>query len=211
MKIIRLNEVNSTQSYLKEYIQKNGYNNPLCVTSKIQTAGVGSRGNSWIGREGNLFFSFVVSKDNLPKDLPLQSASIYFTYILKDILQKSGSKLFLKWPNDFYIKNRKIGGAITSTNKELLFCGIGLNLIEVDDSFGKLDISIDIDEILNLYFIEIEKKIPWKQIFSLFKIEFMHSKNFQATVDGIKVSLENAILNSDGSIQIENKKVFSLR
>ena len=66
-------------------------------------------------------------------------------------------------------------------------------------------------EILNLYFIEIEKKIPWKQIFSLFKIEFMHSKNFQATVDGVKVSLENAILNSDGSIQIENKKVFSLR
>ena len=46
MKIIRLNEVDSTQSYLKEYIQKNGYNNPLCVTSKIQTAGVGSRGNS---------------------------------------------------------------------------------------------------------------------------------------------------------------------
>jgi BirA family biotin operon repressor/biotin-[acetyl-CoA-carboxylase] ligase len=39
----------------------------------------------------------------------------------------------------------------------------------------------------------------------------MYSKNFQATVDGIKVSLENAILNSDGSIQIENKKVFSLR
>ena len=121
------------------------------------------------------------------------------------------SKLFLKWPNDFYIKNRKIGGAITSTNKELLFCGIGLNLIEVDENFGKLDINIDIDEILNLYFIEIEKKIPWKQIFSLFKIEFMYSKNFQATVDGIKVSLENAILNSDGSIQIENKKVFSLR
>ena len=133
------------------------------------------------------------------------------TYIFKDILQKSCSKLCLKWPNDFYIKNRKIGGAITSTNKELLFCGIGLNLIEVDENFGKLDINIDIDEILNLYFIEIEKKIPWKQIFSLFKIEFMHSKNFQATVDGVKVSLENAILNSDGSIQIENKKVFSLR
>ncbi len=39
----------------------------------------------------------------------------------------------------------------------------------------------------------------------------MHSKNFQATVDGVKVSLENAILNSDGSIQIENKKVFSFK
>ena len=211
MKIIKLKEVNSTQLYLKEYIQKNAYEKPLCIVADLQTAGVGSRGNSWIGKEGNLFFSFVVSKDNLPKDLPLQSASIYFTYILKDILQKSGSKLFLKWPNDFYIKNRKIGGAITSTNKELLFCGIGLNLIEVDENFGKLDIKVDIDDVLNLYFIDIEKKISWKQIFSLFKIEFMHSKNFQATVDGIKVSLEDAILNSDGSIQIENKKVFSLR
>lgn len=158
MKIIRLNKVNSTQSYLKEYIQKNGYNGPLCITSKIQTAGVGSRGNSWIGRDGNLFFSFVLSKDDLPKDLPLQSASIYFTYILKDVLAKKGSKIFLKWPNDFYIENGKIGGAITTTNKELLFCGIGLNLIEVDENFGKLDIKVDIDDVLNLYFVDIEKK-----------------------------------------------------
>ena len=137
------------------------------------------------------FSLFVVSKDNLPKDLPLQSASIYFTYILKDILQKSGSKLFLKWPNDFYIKNRKIGGAITSTNKELLFCGIGLNLIEVDDSFGKLDISIDIDEILNLYFIEIEKKNSVEaNFFSLFKIEFMHSKIFKQLLMVLKFHLK---------------------
>ena len=69
--------------------------------------------------------------------------------ILNNILKKRGKKILLKWPNDFYIKNRKIGGAITSTNKELLFCGIGLNLIEVDENFGKLDINIDIDEILN--------------------------------------------------------------
>lgn len=211
MKIIRLNEVDSTQKYLKEYISNNKYEVPLCVTAKIQRAGMGSRGNSWIGKEGNLFFSFVLKKESLPPDLPLQSASIYFTFILKDILEKKGSKLFLKWPNDFYMNDKKIGGAITSVSKDLLFCGIGLNLLEVDDSFGKLDIKIDIDEILELYFKEIEKKSSWKQIFSLFKIEFKHSKKFQATIDDVKVSLEKAILNSDGSIQIENKKVFSLR
>ena len=74
-----------------------------------------------------------------------------------------------------------------------------------------MDIKIDIDELLNEYFENISKKIEWKQIFSLFKVEFRHSKKFQATIDGIKVSLENAILNGDGSIQINDKKVFSLR
>ncbi|AXK48283.1 biotin--[acetyl-CoA-carboxylase] ligase [Aliarcobacter trophiarum LMG 25534] len=211
MKIIRLYEVDSTQKYLKEYVSKNDKELPLCVTAKIQTSGVGSRGNSWVGTDGNLFFSFALKKENLPQDLPLQSASIYFTFILKEILEKKGSKLFLKWPNDFYIEDKKIGGAITSISKDILFCGIGLNLFEVDSSFGKLDIKLDINEVLELYFKEIEKKTSWKQIFSLFKIEFIHSKKFQATIDNVKVSLEKAILNSDGSIQIENKKVFSLR
>ncbi|MFW3328905.1 biotin--[acetyl-CoA-carboxylase] ligase, partial [Aliarcobacter butzleri] len=56
-----------------------------------------------------------------------------------------------------------------------------------------------------------EKKISWKQIFSDFKIEFEKSKKFQTTIDNQKISLESAILNDDGSIQINNKKVFSLR
>lgn len=211
MKIIRLDEVGSTHKYLKEYILKNEYTSPLCIVTDLQTQGIGSRGNSWIGKKGNLFFSFALDINSLPKDLPLQSTSIYFTYILKNILKNLGSQVWIKWPNDFYIENKKIGGAITSTTKDLLFCGIGINLKEPNSDFGKLDIKIDIDELLNEYFENISKKIEWKQIFSLFKVEFRHSKKFQATIDGIKVSLENAILNGDGSIQINDKKVFSLR
>ncbi|MFV7791706.1 biotin--[acetyl-CoA-carboxylase] ligase, partial [Aliarcobacter lanthieri] len=62
-----------------------------------------------------------------------------------------------------------------------------------------------------IYFDKLDKKILWKQIFSQFKLVFTKSKIFQATIDGIKVSLVKAILNSDGSIQIEDKKVFSIR
>lgn len=211
MKIIKLDKTESTQVYLKEYINNNLYKEPLCVISKIQTAGVGSRGNSWQGAEGNLFFSFVLHKNELPEDLPLQSATIYFTYILKEIFKEKGSKLFIKWPNDFYLEDKKIGGAITSTTKDLLFCGIGINLVYTSKEFGFLDIDVDIDEVLNEYFNKIAKKISWKQIFSIFKVEFVHSKKFQASIDGKKVSLEKAIINSDGSIQIEDKKVFSLR
>ncbi len=211
MKIIRLDEVDSTHKYLKEYISKNEYTSPLCIVTDSQTQGIGSRGNSWIGKKGNLFFSFALDINSLPKDLPLQSTSIYFTYILKNILKNLGSQVWIKWPNDFYIENKKIGGTITSMSKNLIFCGIGLNLLDVEKEYEKLDIKIDVDEVLKNYFFEIEKKISWKQIFSDFKIEFEKSKKFQTTIDNQKISLESAILNDDGSIQINNKKVFSLR
>lgn len=211
MKIIRLDEVDSTHKYLKECILKNEYTSPLCIVTDLQTQGIGSRGNSWIGKKGNLFFSFALDINSLPKDLPLQSTSIYFTYTLKNILKNLGSQVWIKWPNDFYIENKKIGGTITSMSKNLIFCGIGLNLLDVEKEYEKLDIKIDVDEVLKNYFFEIEKKISWKQIFSDFKIEFEKSKKFQTTIDNQKISLESAILNDDGSIQINNKKVFSLR
>ena len=211
MKIIRLNEVNSTHTYLKEYIQTNGYVEPLCIVTDYQTNGIGSRGNSWTGKKGNLFFSFVISIDELPEDLPLQTISIYVSYILKSILKNLGSNVWIKWPNDFYINNKKIGGTITNMSKNLVYCGIGLNLLEVEEDFGKLDIKVDVDNLLQNYFLELEKKISWKQIFSDFKIEFQLSKKFQTTIDNQNVSLEQAILNEDGSIQVNNKKVFSLR
>ena len=65
--------------------------------------------------------------------------------------------------------------------------------------------------LLNNYFKSLKKMQTWKQIFSEFKIEFQRSKNFQATLENKKVSLEKAILNDDGSIQIDDSKVFILR
>ena len=211
MKIIKLEEVDSTHRYIKDYILENSYKEPLCAFTDYQTRGIGSRGNSWIGKKGNLFFSFVVDKNYLPEDLPMQSSSIYFSFILKLILKDLDSSVWLKWPNDFYINEKKIGGTITTVSKDLIYCGIGLNLKNVSDDFGKLDIDVDIEDILKSYFSKLEKKILWKQIFSEFKIEFNHSKKFKTTIDNQKVSLQNVTLNDDGSIQVNNKKVFSLR
>ncbi|WP_321311824.1 biotin--[acetyl-CoA-carboxylase] ligase [Halarcobacter sp.] len=211
MKIIFLDEIDSTHTYLKELINKEGYSYPICISTEMQTNGQGSRGNSWTGKKGNLFFSFVLKKDELPKDLEIQSASIYFSFLLKNILSSKGSNLWLKWPNDFYIDNKKIGGTITTVTKDLIYCGIGLNLLDVSDEFGKLDIKIDKKECLEIYFDSLEKRISWKDIFSQFKIEFQKSRKFKATINNKKISLENAILFSDGSIEINNTRVFSLR
>jgi len=217
LEILYLKSVDSTHTYLKNYIKNNNYAKPFCVTTQYQTQGIGSRDNSWNGVEGNLFFSFVIDKEMLPSDLPIQSSSIYFSFILKELLVEHGSNVWLKWPNDFYINDKKIGGTITNLSNDLLYCGIGLNLNFVEKQFGFLDVQIDIKDVLEEYFRRIEEEVLWKHIFSKYSIEFTKSKEYTTTIDNQnnskskKSSLKNATLNSDGSINIENKKVFSLR
>lgn len=211
LEILYLNSVDSTHKYLKQYINDNGYIEPIAVFTSYQTDGIGSRDNFWQGKKENFYLSFVLSKDCLPCDIPLQSLSIYFTYLLKNILKNNNSKVWLKWPNDFYIGSKKIGGTITNVSNKLVYCGIGINLIPINKDFGYLDIDIDIEEILKEYFSTLEEFPSWKQIFSKYLLEFNHSKNFFTTIENEKVSLSKSFLNDDGSLTIDNKKVFSLR
>ncbi len=211
MEIRYLQSIDSTQTYLKNYIKEHGFSHNLCIATQEQTLGIGSRGNSWSGVKGNLFFSFVLDKKELPKDLPVQSFSIYFSFLLKEFLKNLGSKVWLKWPNDFYIEDKKIGGTITNLQGDLVYCGIGLNLQYVDMEYGYLDISIDPKKVLEEYFLIVWEKKLWKDIFSKYLLEFELSRKFQTTIRDQKVSLQNAALNEDGSISINNEKVFSLR
>ena len=211
MEILYLNSVDSTHKYLKDYIKKNGYKKSIAVFTQYQTDGIGSRNNFWQGKKGNFYLSFVVDKKYLPLDIPLQSISIYFSFLLKEVLEQNNSKLWLKWPNDFYIGSKKIGGTITTIQNDLIFCGIGINLIRINSLFGYLDIDINIEEILYNYFITLEKATSWKKVFSKYLVEFSLSKKYFTTIDNEKISLSKSILNDDGSIIIDNKKVFSLR
>jgi len=211
LEIIYLEEVDSTQKFLKNHINTKGYTHDIAVVTTNQTNGIGSRDNVWNSKKGNLCFSFTQHIKNLPNDLNLQSASIYYSFLLKNLLKEHKSEIWLKWPNDFYIAEKKIGGTITHLVNDVLYCGIGLNLSYIDDSYGYLDIEININEILQEYFTILLKSISWKEIFSLYKIEYELSKKFQATLKNQKISLLDSELCEDGSILIENQKVYSLR
>jgi BirA family biotin operon repressor/biotin-[acetyl-CoA-carboxylase] ligase len=211
LEIFYLNSVKSTQHYLKEYIKNNGFSKPIAFVTQNQTDGKGSKFNKWDGKEGNLFFSFVIEIKDLPKDLQIQSSSIYFSYILREILEEFGSNVFIKWPNDFYIDDKKIGGTITTISNNLIYCGIGINLIKVNDCYGFLDINISIEDLLNRYFILLCSYPSWKLIFSKFIVEFKNDYNFTTNIDGKKIILKSDMLQLDGSLNIDGRKVFSLR
>lgn len=211
MNLLYLESVDSTQNYLKELVRSSTIELPHAVVAKTQTDGVGSRGNVWNGLDGNLFLSFAIPLKDLPRDLKIESSSIYFAYILKETLSECNSSVWLKWPNDFYIDELKIGGMITNIVKDTLICGVGLNLVVAPDGFGILDITISKDELLKKYFKNIEKNILWKQVFSKYKLEFYKNQKFSTHKNNLRISLEGASLQSDGSIIINGERIFSLR
>jgi BirA family biotin operon repressor/biotin-[acetyl-CoA-carboxylase] ligase len=203
--------IESTHQYLISKLRDGTLFAPCGVGALEQSAGIGSRGNQWLGFEGNLFFSFCVEEKHLPKDLPLASVSIYFSSLMKNVLEERGSKIWLKWPNDFYRDDQKIGGMITTKIAENIVGSIGLNIRYAPENFGVLDIDVTPQMLAEFLTQEIEKKISWKKVFSKYKIEFDKNRKFSFHLDGKLVSLSAAILCDDGSIELENKKVYSLR
>jgi BirA family biotin operon repressor/biotin-[acetyl-CoA-carboxylase] ligase len=201
----------STQTYLIEQIKRGEFVPPVCVMAKEQTAGIGSRDNSWEGGNGNLFFSFAISLEDLPKDLPLGSASIYFSFIMRQVLMKYDESVWLKWPNDLYKNSHKIGGTITKKIDNILLCGMGINLKKKSNSFKALNLNVEPSFLLEEYLGELKKYPSWKQVFSEYKIEFESSREYFTHLDGEQKSLKKAILSEDGSLIIDNKRVYSIR
>jgi len=206
-----LKRVASTQLYLKESLLNKRVNSPIAVVADIQTQGVGSRNNKWISGEGNLYLSFALPLKQLPTDLKIESASIYFSYLLKETLEEFGSSLFVKWPNDLYIGEGKIGGMLTTVIGEDILCGVGLNLNKNDPIFASLDIEIDKKILLEKYFKKIEKRVLWKQVFSKYKLNFQTNQKFFTHINEKRVSLSEAVLEDDGSLNINGERIYSLR
>jgi BirA family biotin operon repressor/biotin-[acetyl-CoA-carboxylase] ligase len=211
LEIVSFDELNSTQLYLIDKIKSKEHKPPIAIITKIQLGGIGSRDNIWVASRGDFLVSFALKLDSLPSDLPLESVSIYFAYLLKEVLYKYDKNIFLKWPNDFYVSDKKIGGCVTKVINDSIIVGIGINLVSKNSEFGYIQIDKKPYELL-VEFINLVEKFPsWKYIFSKYQVEFSLSKNYYVHIDGEQKSLKNAILCSDGSIEIDNKKVYSLR
>jgi len=211
LEIHSFNTLPSTQTYLIEQLKEGSLKAPVAVISLEQDDGIGSRNNSWSGGQGNFFASIAIDIVMLPEDLPLGSASIYFSYIMKQTLQSLDTNIWLKWPNDFYLNDDKVGGTITKKVNETLVCGIGINLKNSQNGYRALQCDISPQKLLENYLFALKKLPKWKEIFRLYEIEFELSRKFSVHMENDKKSLSDATLCEDGSVILGGKRVFSLR
>lgn len=211
MEILLFDTLPSTQEYLVEGIRKKSLKAPLAVLTEEQSAGIGSRDNEWSGGKGNFFASIAIPLDHLPEDLPLGSASIYFSFIMKKVLLETEENVWIKWPNDFYKEDEKVGGTITKKVENILVCGIGINLKNEQNGYSALQSDIQPKLLLEKYLFALQKFPKWKHIFREYQVEFELSRRFSVHIENRKKSLKDAILGEDGSLLINGEKVFSVR
>jgi BirA family biotin operon repressor/biotin-[acetyl-CoA-carboxylase] ligase len=133
--LITLNEVDSTNTFLKDAVSKS---TPLLdgtvIMAEKQFAGRGQAENSWQTEPGkNLTFSIFLKPGFLSVDKQFELNKA-ISIALNDVLIKYvPSNAYIKWPNDLYIRNKKIGGMlienIVQGNKiKYAIIGIGLNV-----------------------------------------------------------------------------------
>lgn len=131
--IIRLEETESTNSYLRDLLKSQHLEEGSVVVTDFQTAGRGQVGNSWYSDKGdNLLFSLLIYPTGIPANEQF-IISRMVSLAIKNTLDQFADDIRIKWPNDIYWKERKIAGILIENSLqgkviENSIIGIGLNL-----------------------------------------------------------------------------------
>ena len=172
--IIHLPSCQSTNSEAVKLIQEGGVQEGTIVITSQQTAGKGQRGNSWHSESGkNLTFSLILKPSFLLayEQFNLNIAiSLAVWDALSEYLPHHKDSLKVKWPNDIYIGNQKVGGIlienfIKKQKAETSVVGIGLNinqqsfdLPKATSLFNVLRKETSLENILNTLMGKLEKR-----------------------------------------------------
>ncbi len=168
--MIELDVVDSTNNYAANLLVQTKLVSGTAIMTHFQTGGRGQRGSDWISEPGkNLLFSIVLNGHFINSEnyfLLSKAVAVGINEALEDVSGKTG---FVKWPNDIYIDQKKIGGILIENQwkgslLEVAIVGIGINVNQVnfDDLQGVTSLSLlgsknyDLKEVMAKVFEKIE-------------------------------------------------------
>ncbi len=131
----------STNDLAKIYANQNS-TTPAIFISEEQTAGRGRLGRTFISpAKSGLYISLCLFPTVALEDLSLITCATAVACI-ETIEQLTGKSLDIKWVNDLFYQDKKVGGILTevisdfeSQQVQALIVGIGINLIDSPQSF----------------------------------------------------------------------------
>jgi len=99
----------------------------MVVLAKRQTAGRGRRGAAWFSPEGESLAFTILLRPQSPKHLwPRLSLAtgLAVTEAIEGFTPLAG----IKWPNDVWIRGKKVAGILVEAGRDFVLVGIGLNV-----------------------------------------------------------------------------------
>lgn len=145
MKIEILDEVDSTNEYLKRYLSSD---EDRIVIAKRQTGGRGTKGRSFLSNEGGVYLSALT----FYRDFPARDAFLIMARAAVAVCKTAeafGLSPEIKWPNDVYLSGKKLAGILVENfldgdRVKSSIVGIGLN---VCNDLGELiNIAVSLSE-----------------------------------------------------------------
>ena len=208
MNIIKLDAIDSTNSYLKKIILEKDISDYTIVTANFQTEGKGQLGYMWESEDSKNLLCSIYKKDlGIKVEDQFVISMLASLSIIRTLEKINLPKLSIKWPNDIMSDNKKICGILIenivkqNSIKESVI-GIGLNVNQ--DTFKNLPnatsikkikgVAFNIDELLNDLANNIKKQF----------IDFNQSKIdlvFRQYEDVLyRINIPSTFKNSEGDV-----------
>ena len=134
MKIVKLNAINSTNTFLKDLARDSVLENFTVVITDNQTNGKGQFESNWTSEIGkNLTFSILYKFSNLNIEESFYLNCAVSLAVYNTLSKYHKEKLKIKWPNDILSSRKKLCGILienTVSNGQISnsIIGIGLNV-----------------------------------------------------------------------------------
>ena len=134
MRLIKVDAIASTQTFLSDYVRIHKIGDPICVLAHTQTAGKGQRSSQWVAEAGkNATFSVFYPLTQFLSDNQFYISKVVAIATYEALRRYDIPKLSIKWPNDIMSGNNKIGGILIENSVkgkwiEGTCIGIGINV-----------------------------------------------------------------------------------
>jgi BirA family biotin operon repressor/biotin-[acetyl-CoA-carboxylase] ligase len=134
-----LDECESTNDVARS-LGEAGYPHGTWISCRSQRRGRGRLGRQWKSIEGNLFLSIVlrIEQKTLWSWVPL-TVSLAVAKGLRELFPRLDIRI--KWPNDLWIEQRKLGGilceAVGGREQSFIIAGIGVNAAHAPDGLDQ--------------------------------------------------------------------------
>lgn len=156
MRLIKLDAIDSTNTFLKQISSAEVIEDYTVIMAKCQTQGRGQMGKKWKSNAGeNLTFSVFKRVEGLMFEDQFYLSILTALSIYKTLENFGIPNLFVKWPNDILSANKKIAGILIENvvkhNKlDHSIIGIGINVNQKE--FGDLTRATSLKNITGVFF-----------------------------------------------------------
>ena len=132
-----ISETASTNVLMKELLRKNELPEGFVVHADFQSLGKGQGSNQWESAKGkNLLFSLLLRPHHIAIEdqfILSQIVSLGIIDVLRDLFPDEKTEFSIKWPNDIYWQDKKLGGILIENTLQgriinASVIGTGLNI-----------------------------------------------------------------------------------